>query len=87
MEDGFENSPMAKLMRQYAPEDLESQNLSTQTKVQLIIDVEDLGPEMIVDRGTERTAGFARYHLASKDLDRVQSTVTDYSFSYNKPQG
>lgn len=64
-------------MRQYAPEDLESQNLSTQTKVQLIIDVEDLGPEMIVDRGTERTAGFARYHLTSKDLDRVQSTVTE----------
>ena len=77
MEGGFENSPMAKLMRQYAPEDLESQNLSTQTKVQLIIDVEDLGPEMIIDRGLERSSGSPRYHLAPKDLDRVQSTVTE----------
>ena len=77
MEDGFDNSPMAKLMHQYAPEDLESQNLSTQTKVQLIIDVDELGPEMIMDRGTERSSGLPRYHLVSKDLDRIQSTVTE----------
>jgi len=77
MENGFDDSPMAKLMRQYEPEDLESQNLSTRTKVQLIIDVEELGPEMIVDRGSERPSGLLHYHLASKDLDRIQSTVTE----------
>ena len=77
MENGFDNSPMAKLIRQYNPEDVESQHLSTQTKVQLIIDVEDLGPEMIVDRGSERPSGLPRYHLAPKDLARVQSTVAE----------
>ena len=80
MEDGFKNSPMAKLMEQYMPGDLESQNLSTQTKVQLIIDVEELGPEMIIDRGTERMSGLPCYHLAPKDLDRVQSTITELQF-------
>ena len=68
---------MAKLIRQYNPEDVESQHLSTQTKVQLIIDIEDLGPEMIVDRGSERPSGLPRYHFAPKDLDRVQSTVAE----------
>ena len=77
MEEGFDNSPMAKLIRQYEPEDVESQILSTQTKVRLIIEIEELGPEMIVDRGLVRTSGLLRYHLASKDLDRIQSTVTE----------
>ena len=75
MENGFNNSPMAKLIRQYKPEDVESQHLSTQTKVQLIIDVEDLGPKMIIDRGSERPSGLPHYHLAPKDLARVQSTI------------
>ena len=51
MEEGFDNSPMAKLIRQYELEDVESQILSTQTKVWLIIDIEELGPKMIVNRG------------------------------------
>jgi len=80
MEDGFKNSPMAKLMEQYTPGDLESQNLSTQTKVQLIIDIEELGPKIIIDRGAERTSGLPHYHLAPKDLDRVQSTITELQF-------
>ena len=61
---------MAKLMHQYAPEDLESQNLPSQTKVQLIIDVEELSPKMIIDRGMERLVGLPHYQLAltSKNL-------------------
>jgi len=77
MENGFELSPMAKLMREYASEDLEAQSLSTEMKVQLIVNVEELGPEMIIDRGSERASGLPRYHLATKDLNRVQCAVTE----------
>lgn len=77
MENGFENSPMAKLIREYGLQDIEAQGLSTETKVQLIVEVQELGAEMIIDRGSERPAGLPRYHLAPKDLDRVRSTVTE----------
>jgi hypothetical protein len=77
MENGFENSPMAKLLREYGSQDLEAQGLSTETKIQLIIDVEELGPEMIIDRGPERLPGLPCYHLTTKDLDRTQSAATE----------
>ena len=60
MEDGFENSPMAKLLQEYGLCDSDGQSLSTETKVQLIIEVEELGPEMIVDRGPDRQPGLPR---------------------------
>ena len=77
MENGFENSPMAGLLRQFSSDDIESQGLSTEMKIQLIIDVVELGPEMIVDRGPEREDGIPRYHLALNDLDRARDTVTE----------
>ena len=75
MENGFEDSPMARLLREYSAQDLEGQGPSTETKVQLILEVEELGPEMIVDRGPERPSMLPRYHLTTKDLDRAQSAV------------
>ena len=77
MEQGFEFSPMAKLLREFGSQDLESQGLSTEMKIQLIIDIEELGPEMILDRGSERSPGTPRYHLTTKEWERVQSAVTE----------
>jgi len=77
MENGFKNSPMASLLRQFSSEDVESQGLSTKTKIQLIVDVVEMGPEMIVDRGPEQDNGLPCYHLMHRDLDRVQDTVTE----------
>ena len=77
MESGFKNSPMAKLLREYGSQDLKPLGLSTENKVQLIIGVEELGPEMIMDRGSERAPRLPRYHLTSEDWDRVQSAVTE----------
>ena len=77
MEDGFENSPMAKLLQEYRSCDSDGQSLSMETKVQLIIEVEELGPEMIVDRGPDRQPRLPRYHLTTKDLDRAQKAVTE----------
>jgi len=77
MENVFENSPMAGLLQEYTSQDLEAHGLSTETKIQLIIDVEELGLEMIIDRGPERLSGLSRYHLTTKDLDRAQSTMNE----------
>ena len=77
MENGFEGSPMARLLREYSTPDLEGQGPSTKTKVQLILEVEELGLEMIVDRGPERPSMLPCYHLTMKDLDRVQSAVAE----------
>ena len=77
MENGFENSPMASLLREYGSRDLEAHGLSTETKIQLIIETEELGPEMIVDRGSERAPTLPRYHLSNKELDRTRSAVNE----------
>jgi len=77
MENRFENSPMASLLQQFSSEDVESQGLSTKTKIQLIIDVVEMGLEMIMDRGPEWDDSLPHYHLTHKDLDRVQDTVTE----------
>jgi len=77
MESGFKNSPMAKLLREYGSQDLKPLGLSTENKVQSIIGVEELGPEMITDRGSERAPRLPCYHLNSEDWDRVQSAVTE----------
>ena len=68
---------MAGLLREFSSDDIESQGLSTETKIQLIIDVDELGPEMIFDRGPERKDGRPRYQLAPNDLVRVQDSITE----------
>ena len=77
MEDGFENLPMAKLLWEYGSQDFEAQGLSTETKIQLITEVEELGLEMIIDRGPDRLPGLPCYHLSINDLNRVQGAMTE----------
>ena len=76
MESGFENSPMAKLLREYSSQDVDSQGLSTETKIQSIIDVDELGPEMITDRGSERAPRLPRYHLVKAMMNNLTVVVT-----------
>jgi len=75
-ETSHQQSP-CKLLREYGSQDLESLGISTENKIQLIINIEELGPEMIMDRGSERAPRLPHYHLTSEDWDRVQSAVTE----------
>ena len=76
MESGFENSPMAKLLREYRAQDLDSQGLSTETMIQSILNVNELGPEMIMDRGSERAPRLPRYHLVEAMINNLTVVVT-----------
>ena len=79
MEDGFDNSPMAKLMREYSGDvdDLETTSIPTKTNVGLVLDVSELSDEMVVDRGPNRDRGLPRYHLDTLNLDRITTVVTE----------
>ena len=76
MESRFEDSPMAKLLREYRAQDLDSQGLSAETMIQSIINVNELGPEMIMDRGSERAPRLPRYHLAKAMINNLTVVVT-----------
>ena len=79
MEDGFDNLPMAKLMREYSGDvdDLETTSIPTKTNVGLVLDVSELSDEMVVDRGPNRDRGLPRYHLDTLNLDRITTVVTE----------
>ena len=79
MEDCFDNSPMAKLMREYSgdADDLETAGIPTQTNVGLVLDISELSDKMVVDRGPDRDRGLPRYHLDTLNLDRITTVVTE----------
>ena len=76
MESRFENSPMAKLLREYRSQGLDSQRLSIESQIQSIIDVDELGPEMIMDRGSNRAPRLPRYHLVKAMMNNLTVVVT-----------
>ena len=79
MENGFENSPMARLVKEYSgdADDLEAAGIPTETNINLLLDVPELSPDMIVDRGSERDRGLPRYHLNTLNFDRMTAVVTE----------
>ena len=79
MENGFENSPMARLVKEYSgdADDLEAAGIPTETNVNLLLDVTELSPDMIVDRGLERDRGLPQYLLNTLNYDRIAVVVTE----------
>ena len=76
MEDGFENSPMAKLIWEYMSVTIELQVGPTETSITLVISLEELTPDLIVDRGKDRLKTLPCYHLAAATMNNVCMTVT-----------
>lgn len=79
MENGFDCSPMAKLLQEYSgnADDLEASNIPTETNISLVLDMTELSSDMIVDRGPDRDKGLPCYHLDALNLDRVTTVVTE----------
>jgi hypothetical protein len=89
MENGFENSPMARLLREYSGEggELEASSVPTKTNVDLILGVSELTPHMIVDRGPEGDQRLPRYHLATLHLDRMSTVITELQIFVERAAG
>ena len=71
----FDISPMAQLMREYSSVSLELQLSPTEASIMSILSLGDLTPDLIVDRGENRTRGLRRYHLAKATLDNICMVV------------
>ena len=76
MEEGFEKSPMAHLIQEYSSATIESQLGPTETSITLVLSLEDLTPDLIVDRGDGRNKTLPRYHLANATMNNVRTAVT-----------
>ena len=76
MEEGFEKSPMAQLIQEYSSASIESQLGPTETSIMLILSLEELTPDLIVDRGEDRNRCLPCYHLASATMNNVCTAVT-----------
>ena len=89
MEDGFVNSPMAKLVREYSGDAdyLEASSIPTETNINLFLEMSELEPETIVDRGPDRDRGLPRYHLDTLTLDRIAVVVTEQQIFLERAAG
>ena len=76
MEDRFEKSPMAELIREYSSATIESQLGPTETSIILVLSLEELTLDLIVDRVHDRNKSLPRYHLARATLSNVTPAVT-----------
>jgi len=79
MEDSFNNSPMARLIKEYSgkADDLEAAGIPMKTNVGLVLGVSKLSAHMIVDRGPDGDQRLPRYHLTALHLDRITTVVTE----------
>lgn len=76
MEEGFEKSPMAQLRWEYSSTTIESQLGPTEMSIMLVISLEELTPDLIVDRGDDRRKTLPHYHLATGTMNNVCTAVT-----------
>jgi len=68
-----EKSPMAQLIQEYSSVGIDSQLGSTVASITWVLSLEELIPDLIVDRGEGRPH---RYHLAKATMDDVCMVVT-----------
>ncbi|KIK05316.1 hypothetical protein K443DRAFT_91526, partial [Laccaria amethystina LaAM-08-1] len=92
MEDGFDRSPMARLIKEYSGEAGEADNLDaagipTRTNVNLVLGDNDLTTHMIVDRGPDADQRLPRYHLTALHLDRITTVVTEQQIFLERAAG
>lgn len=89
MEDGFESSPMARLVWEYSgdTDDLEGSGIPTETNVNLVLDVAELSSDMVIDRGLDRDKELPRYYLDNLSFDRISVVVTEQQFFLEQAAG
>ena len=76
IEEQFEKSPMAQLMREYSSVLIKSQLGPMETSIRLVLSLEDLTPDLIVDRGEVRARSLPRYHLVKATMNNLTTVVT-----------
>jgi len=68
-----EKSPIAQLIQEYSLVGIDSQLGSTETSIAWVLSLEELTPDLIIDRGKGRPRC---YHLAKATMDDVCTVVT-----------
>ena len=76
MEEGFEESPMARLIQEYTSARIEPQLGLTEMSITSLLSLEELTPDLIVDRGEDRNRRLPCYHLVKATMDNICSAVT-----------
>jgi len=76
MEERSEKSPMAQLIQEYLSVAIESQSGSTEMSITLVLGLEELSPDLIMDRGESGNRRLPCYHLAKATMDNVCMVVT-----------
>ena len=71
MEEGFEKSSMARLIQEYSSVLIESQLAPMETSIMSVLSLEELPPDLIVDRGGVRNRRLPCYHLEKATMDDV----------------
>ena len=66
-----QTSPMAQLIHEYSPVVIESQLGQMEMGIMWALSLEDLTPDLVVDRGKNKTRGLPCYHLAKATMDNV----------------
>jgi len=54
----------------------ESQLGPTETSIAWVLSLEELTPDLIIDRGEDRNKGLCHYHLVKATMDNICEVVT-----------
>ena len=87
MERGFDQSPMAKLIREFTSVDDESQRVPTATNVAFFLSISGLSSDMVTDRGVDRDKGLPRYLLEASNLQLTGIVVTELQIFIQQTSG
>ena len=75
MENGFEKSPMAKLIREYTSVLIELQLGLTEMSITFVISLEELTLDLIIDRGENISKTLPHYHLVTATMSNICTAV------------
>jgi len=72
----FAEPPMAQLIQEYSLVMIESQLGPTETSIAWVLSLEELTPDLIIDRGEDRNKGLCHYHLVKATMHNICEVVT-----------
>lgn len=75
MEEEFKTSPIAQLMREYSLVLIVSQLGPMEMHIRLVLNLEELTPDLVMDRGEDRNWNLPRYHLEKATMDNFTAVV------------